>query len=272
MNPPSWTSTTIVSTPSRLSTGTYLFAVCASSRNARPATPDGVTSCGVPSSVIPMNPTFTPPTVLIEYGGSRFLVCGAFGLDELPLARLGALVGLAGLGLRLESFAVLRERLDVRGALGGGDHHLDVRRQVLELRARERVAVLAAVGRDGSRRAACAAAGPSPRRTRGCRPTSPAGPPARATRSSARRGTAPTAAAMRRSCRRRRRPVCSGSSPSGRDMWVAKNSAPPASTVPMRPLEPLGGSRLPWKSLNEAAARTRAQRLLPLRPCVRSRT
>ena len=58
--PPSWMRTTIASTPRRFSSGTSAFTVSASSRNGRPATPDGLTMVGVPSSVMPMKATLAP--------------------------------------------------------------------------------------------------------------------------------------------------------------------------------------------------------------------
>ena len=43
-----------------LQLGHEALTVSASSLKVRPATPDGVTIVGVPSSVMPMKPTFTP--------------------------------------------------------------------------------------------------------------------------------------------------------------------------------------------------------------------
>src|SRR5919109_2493569 len=57
---------------SRRNRATRSLIVSISSRNSRPATPDGVTISGVPSSVRPMKATLTLvlPTRLISYGGS----------------------------------------------------------------------------------------------------------------------------------------------------------------------------------------------------------
>ena len=49
-----------------------------------------------------MKPIFTPPIVLIEYGGRRFFVCGAFGFVSFRLHALERLADLARLGLRLD--------------------------------------------------------------------------------------------------------------------------------------------------------------------------
>ena len=46
------------------------FAVSASSRKSKPATPDGLTMFGVPSNVMPMNAIFAPLKCSIAYGGN----------------------------------------------------------------------------------------------------------------------------------------------------------------------------------------------------------
>ena len=263
VKPPSWTSTTIVSTPSRLRIGTYLFAVCASSRNARPATPDGVTSCGVPSSVIPMNPTFTPPIVLIEYGGSRFFVCGAFGFVELPLAGLGALAGLARLGLRLEA----------------------LRYFAVALTYAARCAAVTVTSTFAERYWNCAPANASPSwqpsvgwqpprcmRSSWPEPSSNSWLPTDVTCRPASPSDSIVGSSWNSAERSGEAPIMSPAPTTrvfafvalSRDMWVAKNSAPPASTVPMRPLDPLGGSRFPWKSLNESSCTDTGAAAAPL--------
>src|ERR671923_1287968 len=71
--PPSWISTTNDRTPSsRRSFATRSLIVSISSRNSSPATPDGVTISGVPSSVRPRNATLmlALPTRRISYGGN----------------------------------------------------------------------------------------------------------------------------------------------------------------------------------------------------------
>ena len=55
-------STTIARTPFFLSLAVYLLIASASSPNVRPWMPDGVTIVGVSLSMMPMKPTFTPPT------------------------------------------------------------------------------------------------------------------------------------------------------------------------------------------------------------------
>jgi len=59
----------IARTPCFFRIAAYLFAVAASSRNRSPTTPVGVTICGVPFSVSPMKPTFTPPIVRTAVAG-----------------------------------------------------------------------------------------------------------------------------------------------------------------------------------------------------------
>ena len=90
-----------------------------------------------------------------------------------------------------------------RGFLSRSLDH--VRRQVLECRAGESIAVLAAVRRVAFTPSASAAVRPGRDRTRDCRPSSPPGSSRSATRWWARRGRAPRRAATRRSGRRRRR-------------------------------------------------------------------
>src|SRR5215208_7002672 len=48
---------------------TSAFAVAASGRKSRPATPDGVTIVGVPWSTRPMNATLDLPNLRTTYGG-----------------------------------------------------------------------------------------------------------------------------------------------------------------------------------------------------------
>ncbi len=68
--PPWCRSSTIVSTPRCFRIGTSALTVFASSRKSSPATPDGVTTSGVPSSVSPMNAIFSfVDVVLIWYAG-----------------------------------------------------------------------------------------------------------------------------------------------------------------------------------------------------------
>ena len=62
--PPSCTSTTMDSMPWARNSGMSALTVCASSRNDKPATPVGVTMVGVALSVMPMNATLTPFSVL----------------------------------------------------------------------------------------------------------------------------------------------------------------------------------------------------------------
>src|SRR3954447_3936013 len=74
---PWWMTRTIAFTRCFFSSAAYVFAVAASSRKRRPATPVGVTMDGVPFSTSPMKPTLTPPTVWTEYGGKSVVVVGA---------------------------------------------------------------------------------------------------------------------------------------------------------------------------------------------------
>ena len=63
--PPSCTTTTIALTPWLRRVRISEFTVCASSLKVSPATPDGETMLGVPSSVMPMKAMRTPPKVLM---------------------------------------------------------------------------------------------------------------------------------------------------------------------------------------------------------------
>ena len=54
------------------------FAVSASSRKSKPATPDGLTMFGVPSSVMPMNAIFAPLKFWILYGGNSVCFVALF--------------------------------------------------------------------------------------------------------------------------------------------------------------------------------------------------
>ena len=67
--PPSWSSTTIASTLCCCSCAAAALADSTSSLNDRPPMPRAATSSGVPSSVMPMKPTFTPSTTLVHVGG-----------------------------------------------------------------------------------------------------------------------------------------------------------------------------------------------------------
>ena len=71
--PPSCTSTTIDLTPCRWSLLAAALAVSTSSVKRSPWTPDLVTMFGVFSSVMPMNPTFTPPYFLTVTPGKTVL-------------------------------------------------------------------------------------------------------------------------------------------------------------------------------------------------------
>ena len=68
---PSWSRTTIALMPCFLRFGTSALIVSASSRNSSPATPEGVTIVGVPSSVRPMNAIFAPPNGAHRVGAGR---------------------------------------------------------------------------------------------------------------------------------------------------------------------------------------------------------
>ena len=69
-DPPWWSSTTNALILSfAASVCTSALTVWTSGLNSRPATAEGVTIVGVPSSVSPMNAIFFPSIVLISYGG-----------------------------------------------------------------------------------------------------------------------------------------------------------------------------------------------------------
>ena len=131
---------------------------------------------------------------------------------------------------------------------------VDVGTEHREVRALERVRGTGSRRPGGSHRAAAAAARRNPRPARGCPGPSPVRRARSAPRQWARRGTGRTPAATRRCCRRWTPPREFLTSARSCLTWVARYAAPPASTVvpsacTTRPDDPVGGSRLPCRSL-----------------------
>src|SRR3954447_10443867 len=214
--PPSCSSTTIDFTPLLLSTGTSAFAVSTSSLKVSPATPDLVTMFGVFSSVMAMNATFCPPSKdLIVYGAnSVFCVFSKNTFAERYL-NLAPLNGCFGSGQEFWLFCPSPSGRQPPDCIRSNSCQPSSNSWLPTDAASSPIPFSASIV--GSSWNAADNSGEAPIRS----------PAATVTES------CPFAsAAARRSFR-----------------WVARYAAPPAGMPLMLPLEPVAGSRLPWKSL-----------------------